>query len=520
MKPLRRKSWISDLMAFSAKVSMAQRVPQWMERLWKRVSDAPAEFRVLTTGRRTMKAKNIFKTLAFAMLMPTILLTTACSDIIDNEDTDKKGYTLPVTVNVTRQGDEATTKTTYNDGTKKLSFSTGDKLFVSGEETTAGSFAGTLDYDVSEGTFSGTITTEKSYSGTANTLFTAPPLANAILLPAGHETYGAFSITENNGYDASVSFSIKKTFATSKALAIEQFSYEYAYSYSGGFALAPQCAILNFTIIGLSASTDVNVKFDHPNFTIFDKTVTTDGSGNATFAVGITGGTDLNALTLTVDGNAVTLVSSSKELEAGHIYNIGRSVSPLANVTSADLGKVIGADGNIYTDADAATAASTTAVARIVYVGSETGEASPYNHGLALALSDANRGSNCAWTTSTGSTVHTYTSTSSSFTSESGLQYNATQNSDTYPAFKYAIANNGIAAPTGCSAWFLASGYQWNQMISAAVGAIVLRDGFDDVGGTNMGNVNYWSSTEQSGYYAWTYYFFSGYGGGKWGLQT
>ena len=53
-------------------------------------------------------------------------------------------------------------------------------------------------------------------------------------------------------------------------------------------------------------------------------------------------------------------------------------------------------------------------------------------------------------------------------------------------------------------------------MISAAEGYASLRDGFSGVGGTNMQSVNYWSSTEESGYYAWTYYFFSGYGGGKW----
>ena len=188
----------------------------------------------------------------------------------------------------------------------------------------------------------------------------------------------------------------------------------------------------------------------------------------------------------------------------------------LSAVTSSYVGSVITSDGYVYATASDASAASKTAVAMIAYVGSDSGEASPYNHGLALALNDANGGNNCAWTTSSGTPVHTYTPSSSSFTSESGLQYNETQNSDTYPAFKYAIANNGTAAPTGCSAWFLASGHQWDLMISAAGGYNTLRDCFGVVGGTNMKGVNYWSSTEESGYYAWTYYFFSGSGGGKW----
>ena len=93
-----------------------------------------------------MKTKNIFKTVAFAMLMPTMLLTTACSsedDMVNNtanntvenaEVVAKKGYALPVTVNVTRQ-DDGTTRTTYTDNGNKtgtLDFSEGDKLFVEG----------------------------------------------------------------------------------------------------------------------------------------------------------------------------------------------------------------------------------------------------------------------------------------------------------------------------------------------------------------------------------------------------
>ena len=84
-----------------------------------------------------MKTKTILQTLAAAMLMPAMLLTTSCSsedDALDTpaENTLKKGYTLPVTVNVTRQGDDATTRATFNESTHKLEFSAGDKLFVNG----------------------------------------------------------------------------------------------------------------------------------------------------------------------------------------------------------------------------------------------------------------------------------------------------------------------------------------------------------------------------------------------------
>lgn len=196
--------------------------------------------------------------------------------------------------------------------------------------------------------------------------------------------------------------------------------------------------------------------------------------------------------------------AASVTLAAGTTY----TTTGLA-LKKAQVGKVFGADGNIYADADAATAASTTAIAMIAYVGNNTSEASPYNHGLALAMSDANSGAQCQWKTSTTDAGHT--KQSSSFTAESGLQYNdATHNSDTYPAFKAAIANNSTAVSTGCSAWFLPTGYQWNQMINACKNVLGtnnnfkdLRDGFNTRGGTNMQSGHYWSSSEFSANDSW-----------------
>ena len=345
-----------------------------------------------------MKTKNIFKTLAAAMLMPAMLLTTACSsedDFAGNENTEnaaKKGYTLPVTVNVTRQGDEAATRAAFNSETKKLEFSTGDKLFVSGSQATAGSFAGTLDY-VSDGTFSGTITTENEYSGTIDDLFAS---AYAYLLPNGYGSYGYLSIDEGNGYDADINDDGSKAFALTKAAAVEQLSKEWAYGYSSGFALEPNNAILNFTISGLAASTEVAVVFSIYDYGEFygaiTGNVTTDASGTATFAIGVEGGMDLHDCPLTVGGNAITLVSSSKQVEPGKIYNITRSVAPagptypiaLSAVTNAYIGSVVTTDGNVYATVADAKAASKTAAAMIAYVGSE----SDCTNGLAIALAD------------------------------------------------------------------------------------------------------------------------------------
>ena len=299
-----------------------------------------------------MKTKNIFKTLAFAILMPAMLLTTACGkETVNDENTDGKGFALPVTVNVTREGDDAT-KATYNESTRTLEFSAGDKLFVKGNDYSAGGagfFAGTLTWQ-SGGTFSGTILTENTYSGTIDALFTAGS-ALATLLPANYGNYPYLSFDDEGTYSASVNYDATKTFATSKAIAVEQFSFEVGgYTSGTGFALHPANAILNFTITGLAANTGVDVALsDGVSFTI-SGSVTTDASGTATFAMGVNGYTDLNEFSLSVAGNPVTLVNSSTELTAGKIYNITRNAIPGAlvgkfSVSSTD--KVYFSKGNL-----------------------------------------------------------------------------------------------------------------------------------------------------------------------------
>ena len=176
-----------------------------------------------------------------------------------------------------------------------------------------------------------------------------------------------------------------------------------------------------------------------------------------------------------------------------------------AAATSADRGKLICADGHIHAygeDADC----TADRVAMITYVGSQTAETA-YTHGLALALQDASEDM-FTWSVSTASkhTFHPYPVQSGITTgpAESGLQYNATQNTASYPAFQAAIANNDVATPTDCSAWFLPSGYQWYQMFQALdsktveKGKNALRDSFESVGGANLKKGDYQTSTEYS----------------------
>jgi|GEM_PF-4713815 len=125
-----------------------------------------------------------------------------------------------------------------------------------------------------------------------------------------------------------------------------------------------------------------------------------------------------------------------------------KEVAPALSITSPVVGQVIGSDGKNYNVADVPTGVEK--VAKICYVSD--------GHGLALALADEEGKMN--WSTAqTTCAAHT-------------------------PAF------------TG-GTWKLASKDEWSNMITAAGSYGALRDGFSSVGGTNMQEDTYWSSTER-----------------------
>ena len=134
-----------------------------------------------------------------------------------------------------------------------------------------------------------------------------------------------------------------------------------------------------------------------------------------------------------------------------------------AEATAEDKGKLIGTDGNIYADVAAATAAGTTAVAKIIYIGT-TGHAT-YSHGLALALTD--EASTMAW-----------------------------------QAAIDACSAKNTSTPVTNATWLLPSKAQWEDMFTAAGGSYYLRSSF------NWLSDNYWSSTENGSDNAWYYTFY------------
>lgn len=294
-----------------------------------------------------MNTTKLIKTLALTMMASAAMLISGCSaddPLVENapQITDGtvagKAYTIPVTIDVTRQDDG--TKATYNDDTRKLEFSAGDKLFVKGRGERAGTLspyefgyiAGTLDYVPETGKFSGSVTTNFEFEGTADALFkymstyfNMSSTIQATLLPAGYEDIGYLTVNRDaqHAYSDDVSVDHTKAFAGSKNAGIEQLSYEVSTVYDNGFALTPQNAILNFTVTDLMPGRELPAVFSYLTRTV-NHNVTTNASGQATFAIGVENGTDFKDCSLTIAGGPITLAGDSKTLASGKIYNVNR----------------------------------------------------------------------------------------------------------------------------------------------------------------------------------------------------
>ena len=161
-----------------------------------------------------------------------------------------------------------------------------------------------------------------------------------------------------------------------------------------------------------------------------------------------------------VAGTAVSVKYSGWKLVKS--VKATKKVKPAAEATAEDKGKLIGTDGKIYDTKDEAEAAGTTAVAKIIYIGT-TG------HGLALALTD-----------------------------EGWMDWHAAC---------LACYNKNTSTPVTGATWLLASHDQWEYMLGAdgAGSYTALRDGFSSVGGSNLESDPYWSSTSASGYFDASY---------------
>jgi len=181
------------------------------------------------------------------------------------------------------------------------------------------------------------------------------------------------------------------------------------------------------------------------------------------------GNTTLGHLTINETDNVELIPPADVKPNVKNVTLTEVSVSPFASVTTEDIGKIIGADGNIYDNADAATAAGTTASAIIAYVGTagSVDESSSTYKGLAIALTDANSGDACQWyTANSGTCVSQTNANATAITYMDGIASTNTLTSDGHThAAADAARNYSTARPSDVSAWFLPSMGQWNLIV-------------------------------------------------------
>lgn len=183
-------------------------------------------------------------------------------------------------------------------------------------------------------------------------------------------------------------------------------------------------------------------------------------------------------------GQKVTLQYTGRKKIKRITIEAAPTARTAAEATAEDLGKVIGADGNIYDSKDAAVTAGTTAVAMIAYVGSSTDHAT-YTHGLAIALADE---SNSNWSTAKSTCEGKSAVTNAAWLLPSQNQWKAMfgangGNEGSYSGLNTALANAGGTALQGSDGIYWTStdsGYAYSHFIAYL----------------NGGSVNFWADDD------------------------
>ena len=254
----------------------------------------------------------------------------------------------------------------------------------------------------------------------------------------------------------------------------------------------------------------------------------------SSYTVTLKDGTDdADKWTITPAEATTTGVAQGTQVEAKYTgWKLVKSVKAVKKVAPAaaeghplsasEVGEIVCSDGLAYAAADKDNLPTgVTAVAIVAYVGdagSVDASSSTYK-GLAIAMSNANGGSSCGW----GDYFTSYNCVSKSNDIATAIGYKdgisstitLTSDGHYHEAATAAASNNGTAAPTGTSGWFLPSMGQWNLIVqglaSKKAGSAVTTDistsGNDtytasnlnsiitDAGGTGF-NGGYQSSTQ------------------------
>ena len=291
--------------------------------------------------------KNMMKNILMsAASIAALMLTASCSqetnEIID-EPAAPTVHSIEVTVPVTA---DASTRASYTAGAA-TTFEAGDKLYIKVQSGETYTYVGVLDNSAEAvNKFSGTLnlTAGSDYSG--SDIITDCTSLEATLLPSGYdESY--YVLTKSGETVTGLTVEPAKAFsaAATKAATVPQVA-NASYSTTGSGAktitLTPQNAVLYYTLSGLAKSTAVTVSVSDGTTTV-SGSVTTNSSGEASFAVGVApGGTTKSYMMKKGDEQTIEFRAN---LSANKVYNITRSAAGssdcLSGVFSVASGKTV-----------------------------------------------------------------------------------------------------------------------------------------------------------------------------------
>ena len=483
-----------------------------------------------TQFKKTMR----FLSMAALALVGAVMTGCSSDDNITNEPQQPSSKVVTLTTTVSLD-DGAQTRALTSAGVK--TFAEGEQIALVYKNT-----GGTTVKAVSEALTNGNITNEGK-SATFTFELTNPDKSENVtyIYPAvmanadGTVNYDALA-TQNG------------TLATlSSTLDLCTYSHAWNGTSLPDATLANQLAILALTLKDDNGTADtgddLDVTSNITGVTLSDGTNTytvTRSAEAGPIYVAIKPTTSADITVTATDGSKNYTKSLNKTYEASNGYSVTWKTPEyiaLSNVTNEHIGRVIAADGKVYKSASSATTAGTSARAIIAYVGAagsvETGN-STYK-GLAIAMSDANSGEVCQWKSDqTGKCVSLSTvNVSDARNCLDGIASTATLtgsgcSSHGHDAATHAVNNNGTAAPTGCSTWFLPSLGQWQLIVQGLTGkSDALTNDVNNnyktnavnakitaAGGTGFKDNNsgdYWSSTEYGDYKrAWVMEFING----------
>ena len=381
-------------------------------------------------------------------------------------------------------------------------------------------------------------------------------ISESMLTPIGTQTYTGSPIeptvtmsglTQGTDYTVSYANNTNVGTATATITAIGNYTGELEATFT------IQKATQSVTLSATSLTIDVG---STGTFTVSrsgdgDITATSSDESIATTSVNqSTGVVTVNKIAAGTATITITVAASDNyEAYAGTALTVSVSSNSLAQATTEDVGKIIGADGKIYATKAAAESANTTAVAMIVYVGDPgTADASSTSYkGLAVALSDFNTNGSAWFGTSNvyseyssdcvyrSKTVTDHTSyqdmngiaNTNQMADQTGKCEGHTSHAAASDArnYKYSSSVAAGTVPANCSQWFLPSSGQWMRMLHDTFGITFsnwnqyasgsttaytnIKQKFTDagVGDSMFADDYYWSSSEYNDGYAIYVYF-------------